>query len=114
MKWLSGISGSFRRFVNDQPGLRFTLLHARLHAGGKGVAFNVITIMLGVGFIVAGAVLRLVPVAGGILLALVGVGMIATQFRLIATWCDGGEVFVREVIRHWRLEHDRRNHGRKF
>lgn len=113
MKWLSGIISSVRRVTKAQPGLRFLMLHTRLHRTRKGMVLTGMAVILGVGSILIGVVFRLVPGAIGTVLALAGVAALLAPFRLTASLCDASEVFVREIVHQWRLEHHR-DSSRKY
>ncbi len=85
----------FSRFRAAPPGKRFTMLYTRIHRRQKGSLFAGLSVGLGVLLILAGAALSLVPLVPGIVVALFGLGLIATQSKRFAHWCDLSECFIR-------------------
>jgi uncharacterized membrane protein len=95
MRVLEKARDIFRKFRCAPPGQRFTMLYARVHRRQSGSLVAGVSVGLGVLLILLGAALSLVPLVPGILVALFGLGLIATQSRRFARGCDHLERVIR-------------------
>jgi hypothetical protein len=99
MKPWNRIKAGYRRFVKDESGQRFFNLHRRLHARHKRPAVILAGILAGVILIAGGVLLGLVPGVPGVVLVILGVGLIAAQFPVLAKACDRLETAARRLLR---------------
>jgi hypothetical protein len=93
---------SYLKFKQDSPGQRFKNLHGRWHEEGKGPAGTVLAVILATILIAGGFFLGFIPGVPGFVLGFVGLGILATQFRQVAKWCDGLEVAARKLVGKFR------------
>jgi hypothetical protein len=96
------LKDGYRRFKIDQPGERFIHLHQRWHSEARGVLINVLAVVIGAVLIVAGVLFGLVPGVPGIVLVVLGIGVIAAQFRRLARILDRVEISLRRACRKCR------------
>jgi hypothetical protein len=101
----------WHEFMRSRPGRRFQDAHARhLESGGSARGLRRwLLVGLGVLLCVAGVVLLAFP-GPGLLVALVGVGLIAREFLVVARLLDRVELLLRPPLR--RMRHWWRRHGR--
>lgn len=88
----------WHRFRNAKPGERFMKAHDHQQSARSGSASSILMIVLGSLFILGGLFLGLIPGVPGIVLAVVGLALIATRFRRLAEWLDRGEVGLRNLV----------------
>jgi len=101
---LDRLRKELKAFKGDRPGARFTNLHRRQNAGTKrkGILTTAIVLVMGLALIVLGLLLGLVPGVPGIILGILGVALIATQFKFLAHALDRWEVRLRRLFRRLR------------
>ena len=98
MKLWTKLKKEARRFKKDPSGKRFQNLHERLHSKGGKLPMMLLGLVLGVVLIACGVLLGLVPGVPGVVLVVLGIALIASQFRPLAKWCDIADLAIREFI----------------
>lgn len=96
---------SYLAFKQDQPGRRFLELYHRRRERSGGWWSTVAGVALGLVLLVIGLLLGLVPGVPGIFLGVIGIALIAAQFRFLAERLDRWEVWFR---RRWSKGRARR------
>ncbi len=101
---------AYRNFAHDRPGTRFLNLHLQWTRKAKGPVIRAVAVIIGLVLIVGGILLGLVPGVPGIVLGVLGLALIAAQFRWLAHWCDRVEMWLRGVFKRVRGFFKKRRH----
>ena len=93
---------ALRAFKHDKPGMRFQHLHQHWSQEAKGPLLRGVAVVLGLVLMVGGILLGLVPGVPGIFLGVMGLALIAVQFRWAAGACDRTEIWLRTIFKPHR------------
>lgn len=102
---MSALGDRWREFADAEPGHRFEREYALNHGRAQAPWKRVLSIMLGIGIIVAG-IIGLPAPGPGFLIIGIGAAVLGRESRTIARWLDRRELDVRRlasrVKRWWR------------
>ena len=88
----------YRLLKRGPPGVRFLNIYHHQHAPGSGLR-TVVAVVISVILMVGGLLLGLVPGVPGIVLGLIGVALLAAQFRVLAKCLDRLELRLRRLLK---------------
>lgn len=97
------LNRQYRALKEARPGERFTNFYHRMEVQRRSHRLKrVLTIILGILLTVSGFLLGFVPLSPGIIPGLLGLALIASQFKTVAVFLDRSEVALRRWYSHFK------------